>query len=186
MLPMKFKISMFNHIGSCPFDENVNDIAMAGREWLIVERHHKTLFISQGNISSERHDVSKDSSAPSALYANSTLVAFHIGSKKLGTEAKFLLSGLAPAHTRFEGTFLPSCGVAVLKQKNGKISLSVQGHEYRHSEAHVEGDCFGPLSDPRCDLSIGNQTALSHRWSFSAQHRAWAGERLPVLTDAPQ
>jgi hypothetical protein len=180
---MKFKIAMFNHIGSCPFEEVTNEILTPGREWLIVERCNKALFISQGNISSEHNDVSSDRSASSALYANTTLAAFHFGSNKAGTEAKFLLSGLAPAALQYEGTFFPACGIATLSWTGSRVALSVQGHEYRHSALHTADDCAGPLSDPRCDLSLGKQTVLTRRWGFEAQHRAWANERMPVLTD---
>ena len=176
MLPTKFKVAMFNHLGAAPFEDVSHEITAPARDWLIIERRQKVLFISQGNICSEGSDCVSGKRAPSGLCPSATLAAYHIWSDESGSEASFMLSSLAPRIDAHEGTFAPSCGVVNLSWVGGKIQLTAQGHDYCHRafDAQTEGSSI--LQDPRNDLSLGCETALNRRWSFMAQHRAWAGE----------
>lgn len=182
MLPTNFKIAMFNHVGSGPFEETTDAILSPGREWLIVERHGKTLSISQGNISSECRDTDATAHAPFSLRANATLIGYHIHSNAEGSEAQFLLSSLSPENNAPEDAFVPACGVVTLRFVGGKVSLTAEGHDYYHDRSQVQRGCAPVLGDPRVVFSLGDRTKLSRRWSFAAQHRPWVAERMPALT----
>jgi len=171
MLPDKFRIAMFNRIGTGPYFEPIK-IYKSDVEWLIVERlgtSGEHLLISDASTQQEgnrRH-------APSDLAENNTLFGILIEQAPDGSEATFIFTRNLFGSQKVKGNFFPADGYARIETSPHGIRLSVAG---RHSHETVSGPS-GPVTK-HLPEPIPANAGSALNWHFDAVMRPWSGQVL--------
>lgn len=171
MLPDRFRIAMFNRIGTGPYFEPVK-IDKSGSEWLIVERlgtSGEHLVISDASTQQSPNG----NEAPSDLTENNTLFGILIEAAADGQEATFLFTRNLVGNQAVNGNFFPADGYARIETSPNGILLSVAGRHAHEAVPGPGGPVFRHIPEPT-PANAGE--ALN--WHFDAAMRPWSGQSL--------
>lgn len=173
MLPLRFRVALFNHIGTGPF-EFPGTVSDEGIEWLIVERIGDHLLVSDASPNAVNTDRFSDAQAPDNLRANNTQVGIRIETQRDTGALVFLLLRHLPDGLMTQGTFFPADGYARLGvDPDGYPRLEAHGRHY-HRVRQNRG--ISMRYDAGVPLVPDAPGALN--WHFNATHRPWIGEQL--------
>lgn len=173
MLPLNFRVAMFNIIGTGPY-EFPGTVNQTGFEWLIVERRGDILMVSDASPGPVPADHGAGVKAPDDLVANFTQVGIRIETDKRAGDLTFLLMRTLFDGVVTPGLFFPADGYTRISMRDdGTPTLITHGRHYhqvrRNGARPVHIDAGHP---PAPD------TPHALNWHFDAVYRPWADERI--------
>ncbi len=165
MLPLNFRIAMFNRLGVGPY-EHPGTIDRSSEEWLIVERRDLFLKISRGSLPASPACLE----APEDITVDNTLFGQFVESNSDTNEDVFLLTRGAARRSGRSKNFFPASGYARLSKMAGKIKLAAHGRQFLRTEP-IPARGATSLMSPQLE-----QETKSFNWHFDAIQYYWVQE----------